>query len=569
MQLVKLGGIALVSSLAFSNAVLAGIIFSDDFDGPTTFYRPRENNDGIPGVHPPDVGVDPWGGNGRLRDGSDVGYPGPGPNGGVFYAEPYPPRMIGNIATGPANSTENNLVSLSWDFYVQGYAPGGLVTSGLELCTWDTGFLAGPRGTDFWLQADGSLQYYTNSGGFTQVPSNEFSFATDQWNSAQLLIDHATGAATLNIGTQSKSFTVADPGANRIDSFHIQNDNDSGNGKVSFFDNIVVNFVDVLGTWGKNAGGDWNLPGSWSDGTVPNAVGAQATLGNIITAPRTVYADTPITVGTLIFDSAQLYNLSGAASLSLEVASGTGQIGVVNGSHKINLPTFFASDTNINIASGATLTLADPVTIRAGKTVSNVGNGSLLIQAPLTIEGGGTLAVGAAPLGLFGAASLVGSARINVGSQSVNFDYRGQPNPASTIEAQLTTGYADGAWTGEGIMTSASDSTKGLGWVDDTANQNVKVKLTYYGDTNLSGTVDSTDFSAFVAGYGETSGGTWANGDFNYDDKVNTLDFNMLAGNFGAAAIPSPALGSVVPEPATAALLALGGLLTAARRRSR
>jgi hypothetical protein len=264
-----------------------------------------------------------------------------------------------------------------------------------------------------------------------------------------------------------------------------------------------------------------------------------------------------------------MYNISGTATLSLEAAGAPALVNVFNGIHKINLPLAFVSDTTVNVVPGSTLTLADPVVIKAGKTVTSMGGGSLLIQAPLTIEAGGTLAVGSAPLGLFSAPSLASNARINVGTQSVNFDYRGQPNPSSTIEAQLTSGYASGAWTGAGIMTSAASDTKGLGWADDSANQNVKVKLTYYGDANLSGTVDSTDFNALLAGYGKTSGAIWANGDFNYDDKVNTLDFNFLAGNFGATPIPAPSLGAVVPEPVSGLVLALGGLMAVTRRRLR
>lgn len=56
------------------------------------------------------------------------------------------------------------------------------------------------------------------------------------------------------------------------------------------------------------------------------------------------------------------------------------------------------------------------------------------------------------------------------------------------------------------------------------------MKYTYYGDSNLSGNVDSMDFTAMLAGYGLASGGKWATGDYNYDDKVNTLDFDQARG---------------------------------------
>jgi len=60
-------------------------------------------------------------------------------------------------------------------------------------------------------------------------------------------------------------------------------------------------------------------------------------------------------------------------------------------------------------------------------------------------------------------------------------------------------------------------------------------------------------------------------GDFNYDGTVNSLDFNLLATNFNqsiAPPPPAPALGALVPEPASLAMLAVTAILGARRRRS-
>jgi hypothetical protein len=343
-------------------------------------------------------------------------------------------------------------------------------------------------------------------------------------------------------------------------------------GQSVFFDDVKLDGAGIPptgSTWAVDSSGDWNLSGSWANGVVPNAVGAEAFFLSTITAPHTVYSDIAVTVASMTFDNSNKYVISGAGSLSVQAATGSGQIAVLTGSHKINLPLTFVSGATINVAGGATLTLADPVIIKANKTVTRTGTGSLLIQAPLTIEAGGVLAVGSAPLTVFGAASMASGAKINVGTQSMTVDYHGAGSPASTIKSQLLSGYANGVWNGEGINTSAGTATKGLGWVDSPSTESILVKFTYYGDVNLSGTVDSADFNAFVAGYGQTSTGVWATGDFNYDNKVNTKDFNYLAGNFGAAAIPAPSLGAVVPEPVSGAALALVGLLATARRRSR
>ena len=83
-----------------------------------------------------------------------------------------------------------------------------------------------------------------------------------------------------------------------------------------------------------------------------------------------------------------------------------------------------------------------------------------------------------------------------------------------------------------------------------------------------------TKYEAFASR--DHSGGTfsifisWFNGDFDYDNTVNTVDFNLLASNF-AQALAAPTagaqpLGLLVPEPSMIGLIALGGLLARRRR---
>jgi len=52
------------------------------------------------------------------------------------------------------------------------------------------------------------------------------------------------------------------------------------------------------------------------------------------------------------------------------------------------------------------------------------------------------------------------------------------------------------------------------------------------------------------------TGATWGQGDFTGDGKVDYSDLTMLMGNFGSIGTAPAA----TPEPATAGLLALGGL---------
>jgi len=168
-------------------------------------------------------------------------------------------------------------------------------------------------------------------------------------------------------------------------------------------------------------------------------------------------------------------------------------------------------------------------------------------------------------------------------------DYSG-PSPLATIAGLITTGRNGGAWNGNAITSSSaqavalnpSDSHKaGLGFAEASAlgigtfsgqsidTTSIYIRYTYLGDSNLDGGVDTIDFNLLAANFGGV-GKRWGNGDFNYDTAVDTIDFNILASNFGLilpAPLPPSSFGTKVPEPA-AMVIGLPGLM-ALRRRSR
>jgi hypothetical protein len=112
-----------------------------------------------------------------------------------------------------------------------------------------------------------------------------------------------------------------------------------------------------------------------------------------------------------------------------------------------------------------------------------------------------------------------------------------------------------------------------------TSKGDVLVKFTYYGDTNLSGAIDGSDYTAIDNGYLNHLTG-WANGDFNYDGVVDGSDYTLIDNAFNsqgaslAAEVATPTAqiagapgGSAVPEPSTLGLLGIGAVGLLGRRR--
>jgi fibronectin-binding autotransporter adhesin len=164
-----------------------------------------------------------------------------------------------------------------------------------------------------------------------------------------------------------------------------------------------------------------------------------------------------------------------------------------------------------------------------------------------------------------------------------------------TISNQIAASYNAGAWNGSagmgGIITStaAADDTQHLtaigvatgltsfqGMPVNTGD--ILVKYTYYGDANLDGKVDGSDYSRIDNGFLDHLTG-WMNGDFNYDGVVDGSDYTLIDNAFnsqGAAvaesvASPTSAIAdrgsSPVPEPSTLVLTALAATGMLRRRR--
>jgi hypothetical protein len=125
-------------------------------------------------------------------------------------------------------------------------------------------------------------------------------------------------------------------------------------------------------------------------------------------------------------------------------------------------------------------------------------------------------------------------------------------SPIVAVQQLLTSGYAGGAWNGNGIFSSvAAASGTAIGYaesaevfasfpatfsgqsVDDTA---ILLKHTFYGDANLDGTVNLIDFNRLAFNFGQ-SPRRWIHGNLDFDSDVDLIDFNRLASRFGSTGL--------------------------------
>jgi autotransporter-associated beta strand protein len=177
----------------------------------------------------------------------------------------------------------------------------------------------------------------------------------------------------------------------------------------------------------------------------------------------------------------------------------------------------------------------------------------------------------------------------------------------AAILNQAKSGYNNGQWNGPGIAstTAAADTTHltALGVISNDLGggtplyslasnmpfdgtypvaTDLLLKYTYYGDANLDGQVNSTDYSLIDNGFLNNLSG-WYNGDFNYDGVVNGSDYSLIDNAFNlqgpnlstsaevasvtaqiAAVAPA---ASAVPEPLAGLWLVLAGSSLLRRRR--
>jgi hypothetical protein len=144
------------------------------------------------------------------------------------------------------------------------------------------------------------------------------------------------------------------------------------------------------------------------------------------------------------------------------------------------------------------------------------------------------------------------SARFDIKDNAVIVDYTGA-SPATTIRGYITTGLGGG----NGIKSSVLNASTSIGYADnDTLVNLLGTHTSFYGqsidpttilirhtlvsDMDLDGKVGDNDVTLLGGFYdfGAGSNHVWAEGDVNYDGKLDTFDENALRTNYNEFAAP-------------------------------
>ncbi len=143
-------------------------------------------------------------------------------------------------------------------------------------------------------------------------------------------------------------------------------------------------------SWAVDANGDWGVAASWSPAVVPNGSAVTATLGAVISMPRTVSLITVApTVGTLFIDNANAYTVQQGGANVLTIATAITITAVNgNGAHVIATPVTISVPIAISQGSTGNFTMSGVISGSGGIVKS--GANILVLSAPSNAYTGGT-----------------------------------------------------------------------------------------------------------------------------------------------------------------------------------
>jgi autotransporter-associated beta strand protein/T5SS/PEP-CTERM-associated repeat protein len=271
--------------------------------------------------------------------------------------------------------------------------------------------------------------------------------------------------------------------------------------------------------------------GSARDGGITKLGAGTLTL----TGANTFTGNTSINAGQLIFAAASTTITSATGNGTLHVASNASLIsdGINTAAWLIDgTQTIRTNTTTTGTSKITTLTLAGSTNAWTGSL--DLKNNALILEPP---------------------------------------DALSRPTAITTLQNQIAFGSTHTA----GIRSSTLPGNMGLALLDNTLTQfstfhgasvdpnSLLIAPELLGDANADGTVNLTDLNTVLAQLGTTTL-AWTSGNFDHAATIDLTDLNDVLNNLGAT-FTNANVAAPTPEPASLAILTLGGALLPPRKR--
>jgi len=303
--------------------------------------------------------------------------------------------------------------------------------------------------------------------------------------------------------------------------------------------------------WANDANGNWNVTSNWTNGVVPNAVGAQANFFGLINQARTVTVNGAFTIGNMAFDDADAYTVAdsgfGGDGLTLNNGSAAA-INVSLGSHTLSAPLTLASDLQLAAAAGTGLTISGAISESGGsRAVTNSGAGSMTFAggAANSYSGLTTVSAGTLSLNKTAGVNAIGSGGVDIRSgAALTLLAANQIADTAVVIANGSFGlgaFAEtiGALSGSGAVTTSAGGTLTVG-----ASNNLHSE--FDGVISGAGTISKAGSGTLTLDGANTFGGSGqavsVNGgtlsvasDGNLGNVANSLTFNGGSLSFAAS----------------------------------
>jgi hypothetical protein len=445
------------------------------------------------------------------------------------------------------------------------------------------------------------------------VPSNTFTVVISLTNAAA----NASSSSISGIVSTGTPDVGTNPGFVWLDSTAFGD----FSGSEQYYGYNIAMAIDAVSStsyqWNSSSGGNWEDSSKWSPMGVPTSsdIAVFNLSSNPVTAPGyTVTLNSPkdaansltvesdrVTLALSSTNSAAL-NISGALTvgqpavfsplkstygfLTLAQAGTGGQVNVSTGSVAVGVVGGFGQ---LTIGSNVRLLNSGMVTVAGGSSLL-IQPGGLLNTAGLTLAGSTDAWTGKVDL-TTGTLDLPAGSLTTVTNQvKEGFNYVGGANWNGSGGITSSTAAADNSHlTALGVIQNNQSGTA----IYSAANPffgrtplpgDILVAYTYFGDANLDGKVDGSDYSLIDNGYASNQTGFtgavlsgWYNGDFNYDGVIDGSDYALidnaynnqttLATSADEVLSTSQVAAAAVPEPAFLSIILLATIISLQRSR--